>query len=613
VTSKRWQEIDKLLEGALELDAGERAAFLDQACAGDETLRRKVDALLISHEREARSVETPALEMTAQPLSNQARSMVGCQLSHYQILEFLGAGGMGEVYRARDIKLDRTVALKLLPAEFASAEGPLQRFVQEAKAASALNHPNILTIHEIDETESGYFLATEFIEGQTLRERLRSSSIKLSDAIDIAIQIAGALSAAHAARIVHRDVKPENVMIRQDGIVKVLDFGIAKLTEGTIGSIDTEAPTRVNLKTDPSVVLGTATYMSPEQARGLSLDARTDIFSLGVVLYEMIAGRLPFDGSNCNEIIAAILSDKEPQPLTRYSSEIPSELVRLVSKALRKNRDERYQTIKDMLLDLSSLQRQLEFERKLESSASSVRSKTNEQNASAIAGAETTDRLGVMQAPTTQTSTAKFIVSGIKRHNSAIALLILLAVGLGAWLLFRRQPETSTIDSIAVLPFENVTHDQSLEYLSDGVTESLINSLSQLPNIKVIARNSVFSYKGQTPAVADVARQLNVRAVLTGRVQMHGDTLDVRAELTDAQTNAQLWGDHYTRKVSDIFAVQDEIARQVTDTLRVRLSSGQQEQISKRSTQNTQAYQLYLQGRYYLNEAAAEQCLKRAV
>src|SRR5437870_11847220 len=291
----------------------------------------------------------------------------GTKLGRYEIRAKIGEGGMGEVYLAQDTKLDRKVALKILPADVAAHPDRMRRFVQEAKAASALNHPNIITIYEIDETESGHFIATEFIDGETLRER-EQKPLQLSDSLDIATQIASALAAAGAAGILHRDIKPENVMLRRDGIVKVLDFGLAKLSEppAVAGgpAVDNEAPTRANIKTDPGVVMGTAIYMSPEQARGLPVDARTDIFSLGIVLYEIIAGRLPFEGSNRNEIMASILSDKEPQPLTRYSSEAPTELGRIVLKALRKDRELRYQTIKDLLLDLQSLKQELEFAQK---------------------------------------------------------------------------------------------------------------------------------------------------------------------------------------------------------------------------------------------------------
>src|SRR6266496_2811592 len=309
-------------------------------------------------------------QLAASEESKQRLMIKGTRLGRYEIRSKIGEGGMGEVYLAQDTKLDRRVALKILPADVAAHPDRMRRFVQEAKTASGLNHPNIITIHEIDETDSGHFIATEFIDGETLRERESNSPLKLTESLGIATQIASALAAAHAAGIVHRDIKPENVMLRHDGIVKVLDFGLAKLSEppAVAGGpvVDTEAPTRAHIKTDPGVVMGTAIYMSPEQARGLPVDSRTDIFSLGVVLYEMVAGRLPFEGSNRNEIMASVLSDKEPQPLTRYSSEAPTDLDRIVLKALRKNRDERYQTIKDMLLDLQSLKHELEFAQKLE-------------------------------------------------------------------------------------------------------------------------------------------------------------------------------------------------------------------------------------------------------
>src|SRR5437763_2612296 len=318
-----------------------------------------------------------------------ASLLPGARLGRYEIRSHIGSGGMGEVYLAQDTTLDRKVALKVLPEDVSSNRQRMQRFVQEAKAASALNHPNIITIHEIGTEPGAHFMVTEFIDGENLRHHLRRTQLALTEAIDIAMQVASALSSAHAAGIVHRDIKPENVMLRQDGIVKVLDFGLAKLTAPALDSVDGEAPTRPNVNTDPGVVMGTAIYMSPEQARGLPVDARTDIFSLGILLYEMVAGRLPFDGSNRNEIMASILSDKEPQPLTRYSSEAPTELGRIVLKALRKNRDERYQTIKDMLLDLKSLTQDLEFEKKLQQSAPPTLGSVTETVKPAEATAET--------------------------------------------------------------------------------------------------------------------------------------------------------------------------------------------------------------------------------
>jgi serine/threonine-protein kinase len=527
-------------------------------------------------------------------------------LSHYRIVSKLGAGGMGEVYLAEDTRLARKVALKVLTREV--SQDRLRRFVAEAKAAAGLHHPNIAHIYEIGDVNepSVPFIAMEFIDGQTLRDKLRVTDINVSESIDIATQMASALSVAHHAGIVHRDIKPDNVMLTHDGLVKVLDFGLAKLSErGISAPFNSEAPTRA-INTEPGIVMGTALYMSPEQARGLPVDERTDIFSLGIVIYELITHHLPFDGSNTNEILSSILSDREPQPLARYSSEVPSELQRIVSKALRKDKDERYQTIKDMLLDLKSLKQDLEFEKKVE------RSKPRTSEASPSPRVVPPTAASVSATTAKELNPSHGFTARRKVIVGTIVVVSVLAIPLIIWLVRLRANKASEIDSIAVLPFENVTHDQNLEYLSDGVTESLINSLSQLPNIRVIARNSVFSYKNQSPNLQQVAQKLDVDAVLTGRVLVQGDTIDVRVELTNASNNAQLWGDRYLRKSADIFAVQDEIARQVTDTLRVRLTGGQQEQVTKRYTDNAEAYRLYLQGRYYMNNFVGEN-LSRAI
>src|SRR5712671_1521460 len=344
----------------------------------------------------------------------------GTKLGRYEIRSKIGEGGMGEVYLAQDTRLDRKVALKILPADLAANHDRMRRFVQEAKAASALNHPNIITIYEIDETESGHFIATEFIDGETLRERIRKASIKPGEVLDVAVQIAGALSAAHAAGIVHRDVKPENVMIRTDGIVKVLDFGLAKLTSpASLDSVDAEAPTRANIKTDPGMVMGTTAYMSPEQARGLAVDARTDIFSLGVVIYELVAGRPPFGGTTRSDLIAALL-EREPPPLARFAPEVPAELERIVMKALTKDPDERFQTAKDLLIDLKRLKQRLDVQIEI--------ARTSAPELSGGGGAETTAAPAIVPtAPgadahtafgsSSTTSSAEYLVSGIKQHK----------------------------------------------------------------------------------------------------------------------------------------------------------------------------------------------------
>src|SRR3989454_3333890 len=358
---------------------------------------------------------------------------IGTKLGRYEIRAKIGTGGMGEVYLAQDAKLDRKVALKILPTDVATHHDRMHRFEQEAKAASALNHPNIITIFEIEQVDSVNFIATEFIDGQTLRERMRSGPMKLGEVLEVAIQIASALSAAHDAGIVHRDIKPENLMLRRDGIVKVLDFGLAKLTDRPVAtSVDTEALTRAQIKTEPGVVMGTAIYMSPEQARGLEVDARTDIFSLGVLIYEMVAGRLPFEGSNQNEIVASIIGDKAVPPLARYTQEVPVELERIVAKAARKNRDERYQTIKDLLLDLRALKQELEFSAKLERSAAPQARVSPATTSGAPSSA--TDQLAASTIEVSRahpTSSAEYLLTGIKQHKLAtVVALVVAAAGI---------------------------------------------------------------------------------------------------------------------------------------------------------------------------------------
>jgi len=365
----------------------------------------------------------------------------GAQLGRYEIRSRLGAGGMGEVYLAWDTKLDRKIALKILPVEVAENKDRLRRFEQEAKAASALNHPNIITIYEIEQIDSVNLIVTELIEGQTLRARMLSAALTLPVMLDVAIQTASALSAAHGSNIVHRDIKPENIMVRQDGIVKVLDFGLAKLTDVSSGeTVSPEAPTRPVVYTDPNVVMGTALYMSPEQARGRELDARTDIFSLGVVLYEMVTGRLPFEGSK-TEVLALVLSDKEAQPLARYSREASPELERIVSKALRKDREQRYQTTKDLLLDLQNLKQQLEFESRLERSVPPEAQKVPTQLAATSS----------VEPPSTS-SISGATTSPLKRRRWSLAIPLVILILVGSIFIYRWESASSSLHEPSCVP-----------------------------------------------------------------------------------------------------------------------------------------------------------------
>ncbi|MDQ6653892.1 MAG: serine/threonine-protein kinase [Acidobacteriota bacterium] len=439
MTPEHWQQVKALLEAALQREPGERAAFISKACRGDESLRREVESLIISHGKAGSFIEEPAFKINAEMLADeQTESLAGRSFGPYEILSRLGAGGMGDVYLAQDGRLGRKVALKLLPSHFTRDRDRLRRFQQEARSASALNHPNILTIYEVGEADDRPFIATEFIDGQTLREYTARALINLEEALDVAAQVASALAAAHKAGIIHRDIKPDNIMIRDDGFVKVLDFGLVKLTEKP--AADSEGATLVN--TDAGVVMGTAHYMSPEQARGLEVDARTDIWSLGVVLYEMVTGHTPFEGGTPSDVLSLILQ-REPAPLARYSPEVPTELERIIRKALHKDREERYQTVKDLLIDLKNLRRELELKAELERSASPNRSSEALTSSSAQAVA------GIARKPAVQTgqieaarptSSAEYLVSEIKHHKRAFLLVagtvVLALVGLGAFVIF---------------------------------------------------------------------------------------------------------------------------------------------------------------------------------
>jgi serine/threonine-protein kinase len=546
---------------------------------------------------------------------NEAKSLslVGTWLDHYHVLSLLGSGGMGEVYLAEDTRLKRQVAVKLLPAELTANGDRLRRFEQEAQAASALNHPNIITIHEIGRVDGLNFIVTEFIEGETLRQRMVRERINLLVVLDVATQAASALAAAHAAGIIHRDLKPENIMMRPDGLIKVLDFGLAKLAEPPTANVDSEAPTVATMDTKMGAVMGTVQYMSPEQARGLKVDPRTDIFSLGIMLYEMLAGRAPFAGETMADIISVLLQ-KEPQPLSTLAPDAPAELQNIVSKALRKDRDERYQTAKSLLVDLKTLEQELEFAAKLERSALAKA----DVSASTTSGAQSSATIDQSVASTLEvskthpTSSAEYLVTGIKQHKLAavVALLVIAAglVGLAAYLRVRNTEVP--IGSIAVLPFVNPNNDPNVEYLSDGIPESIINSLSQLPNLKVMSRNSVFHYKGKDMDAQAVAKEMNVQAVLTGRITQRGDRLSINVELINAQDNSQIWGQQYNRNLTEVFAVQEEIAKEISEKLRLKLSGTVRQQLAKRPTENLKAFQYYMQGRAYAHRRTREDLLE---
>lgn len=603
MTPERWQQITAIFEAALQQDTRARSAYVIEACGDDRELRREVEAMLASHDQASRFMEEPAAAVAARLVTNTGGdSLVGKSIAHYKVLSLLGRGGMGEVYLAEDTRLGRKVALKLLPDEFASDAQRLARFRQEARAASALSHPNIVTIHEIGEADSLHFMTTEFVDGQSVRQYASKRTIELTTALDIAIQVASALAAAHDVGVVHRDIKPDNIMIRRDRLVKVLDFGLAKLSEGSDLALATQAPTKLMVNTEPGVVMGTANYMSPEQARGAEVDGRTDIWSLGVILYEMISGRIPFEGNTPTEVLSRILQ-KDPLPLARYAPEAPEELERIVTKSLAKDREGRYQTIKDLLIDLQRLRRQLELKAELE------RTVQPDEPESTVAQQKVT--LGEPRQQTeTAISSAEYIVGEVKRHKRGvlIALAVIITAAVGIYLYNSRAGRQ--INSLAVLPLINGTGDPNSDYLSEGITESLIDSLSQLPNLRVNSLNSVLRYQGKEADAQAVGRELGVDAVVTGRIMHRADGLVVSVEMVDVRDNSRIWGKRYDRKFSELLAVQNEISREVLAKLRLRLTGEQEKRATKRYSENTEAYQLYLRGRYHWNRRAIEDLWK---
>jgi eukaryotic-like serine/threonine-protein kinase len=607
--TERQERIKEIYSYALECTEDERAAFLAEACAGDDELRREVEALLGYQTPTTNLLETPPLRVVTEILAaEQNAALIGQQLGNYRLLERIGAGGMGEVYAAQDVRLGRKVALKLLPTQFTVELDRVRRFEQEARAASALNHPNILTIHEIGEQRGIHFMAMEFVEGETLRQRLTQGKPDLSAALDIALQMAAALAAAHAAGIIHRDIKPENVMLRRDGYIKVLDFGLAKLLEPrespTDNQIDSQAATNVDLTTEPGLLMGTASYMSPEQARGLKVDARTDIFSLGVVLYEMVAGQRPFAGVNAVETLAAIL-EREPPPLAA----VPRALVASINKALSKDREARYQRITDLLNDLKDFKQELEFQAKLERTARPSDVDTGRRPV----GYETV-RLEATPTgadkPPPNLASAEHRVGQLERRSALLLLALLLALTAAVYFAATRYFAERRIDSIAVLPFSNASNNPDAEYLSDGISEGLINRLSRLPGVKVIARTSSFRYKGKEIDPQEVAQALGVKAVLTGRVSERGNRLLISAELMDARDKTQIWGEQYDRPATDLLAVQTAISTEIAERLRLKLTESAAQQLTKHETAQPQAYELLLKGRYYWNQRTPDSLRK---
>src|SRR5438477_777024 len=582
MTPARFQTIEEIFRSALDQEPDQISAFLDRACRGDEVLRRKVEALLASRHRAASFIETSAVGLATRIIEDgQAALPVGQTIGHYKISKRIGTGGMGEVYLATDITAGRKAALKLLPSRFTGDAERLKRFEQEAHAVVGLNHPNILTVYEIGEDHSTYYIASELIEGETLRQRLDRGPIQLSEAVDIVIQVASALAAAHQAGIIHRDIKPENIMLRPDGYVKVLDFGIAKLAEQELPATMPRDEALSLVETNLGSILGTVRYMSPEQARGAQVDKATDIWSLGVVLYEMVTGHAPFTGDppsqsygaagTPQEVMSSIL-EKEPPPLMHYIARAPAELQQIISKTLPKDRSQRYHSAHELLQALKDLRRKLEAE--LERAAAPL-------------------WLRWTRSPTT-------LVLGLLVAAMAVALPFYWHRNLTTSL----PPEKS----IAVLPFLDLSETKNQEYFCDGMSEEIIDALAKVEGMRVVARASSFSFKGKTTDVSEIGKKLNVEDVLEGSLRREGNRVRITAELINARSGFRIWSDTYERELQRVFALQDEITRSIVDALKIKLAVS----LPAREQRNTEVYDLYLQGLFFSNKSSEED-LRRAL
>ncbi|MBX3291344.1 MAG: protein kinase [Acidobacteria bacterium] len=580
--SDRLYTIEEIFHAALETPTADRAALLDAQCGDDDDLRKEVESLLSFESAEEYFLDSAPGALAAEILADRRKpkDLIGNNILHYRIIRLLGIGGMGEVYLAEDTSLGRKVALKFLPEAFADDASRMDRFVREARSASGLNHPNIITIHEIGESDGKRFIATEYIDGRTLTQLIASRELSTEAVLDVAIQAASALEEAHSAGIVHRDIKPDNIMVRPNGLVKVLDFGVAKLMEGPdISTRQISHEPQAAGITQAGLVIGTAEYMSPEQARGGPIDSRSDIFSFGAVVYEMLCGRKAFSGETAAETVDAILH-RDPVPLSDLASKVPASISAIVRRCLARSADDRYQRISDVLQELRSAKRTIDHE-----DADPARHTAN------MPAAKTLEGLPVFG--TSRAGRLKMLAFGS-------LLAGLLAVG--GFLGYSYFSEPAEIASIAVMPIDNLSGDSEFEYLADGMTENLIRSLSTIPDLSIKARSSVFSFKGRDASPKTIGSELNVEAVLLGRLEQAGDDLKITLELVDSSSQNLLWSAEYARRIDDLIFLQRDIARDVSERLRPALSTAGRSRVAQNYSTNSEAQQLYLKGRFHWNK-----------
>ena len=536
-------------------------------------------------------------------------------LLHYRILSKIGAGGMGEVYVAEDTRLNRKTALKLLLPEFIANNDRLRRFELEAKAAAALSHPNIAHIYEVGESEGTHYIAMEFVDGDTFTKKMHSDRQSLTTLLKYLSQVAEGLAKAHGAGIVHRDLKPDNIMVTRDGYAKILDFGLAKLIEPQGASISEDAATAV-MPAQPlsaaGAVMGTVGYMSPEQAQAKPIDQRSDVFSFGCILYEAATGKRAFEGDSSIDTLHKIIYST-PAPVTDVNPELPADLQRIIRRCLAKEPEKRYQTIRDAANDLDDLQRDFDLDsigsRTIPTPVTSEDSRPTQFSNSKYG----TARSAIAAHPT---SSAEYLVSQIKNHKRFVGggfAIFLALIAFGYWYSINRASGSSdAISSLAVMPFVNAGGNADAEYLSEGMTEALISSLSQLPKLNIKARSTVFRYKGKEINPQTVGKELNVQAILNGRVMQRGDQLTLSLELIDVRTENVLWGEQYNRKATDLVTLQGDIARDVSSKLKTKLSGAEEQKLAKAYTANSEAYGHYLQGRFYWNRRTGEN-IKKAI